>query len=418
MSEIINNRQERIQNLKALMEKISSEEESREVREEISKVLKVVPYDEVIAAEQELFENGKLKDNMLELCDLHSQALNGLLTVSNLKAPAGHPVSIFRKENQAIKREISFLQKIFSEINTAEKEVNHSESVLKIHSHFNNLMDIEKHYLKKEYQLFPYLEKHHISGPSTVMWGKHDQIRGMLKNSIEALKNSSGADISSIRALIDIILQPTLKLIDEMIHKEENILFPMALDKLSEKEWYEILNQGDDFGYCLFEPVEKWEPEDKELVNAFTPRESSKLKMPSGAFTVEELTYALNTLPFDMTFVDKNDHVRYFTEGTERIFHRNKAILGRKVQFCHPPSSVGTVERILNDFKSGKANKAAFWINMKGKFIYISYYAVRGKENNYLGTLEVTQDLTELRNLQGERRILEYDDNTERKINE
>jgi len=411
MSELINNREERIKNLKGLMEKISSEDSGIEVREEISKMLKAVPYDEVIAAEQELFEDGKLKDNMLELCDLHSQALNGLLTVSNLKAPAGHPVSIFRKENQAIKREISFLQKLFNEINEMSDDDSCSDTLLKIHSHFNNLMDIEKHYLRKEYQLFPYLEKYNISGPSTVMWGKHDQIRGMLKNSIEALKNSAGADAASIKALIEIVFQPALKMIDEMIYKEENILFPMALDTLNEKDWYEILNQSDEIGYCLFEPVEKWEPQDKDILASFIPKESSKVKMPSGAMTVEELTNVLNTLPFDMTFVDKNDHVRYFTEGSERIFQRNKAILGRKVQFCHPPSSVGTVERILNDFKSGKENKAAFWINMKGKFIYISYYAVRDKESNYLGTLEVTQDLTELRSLEGERRILEYDQN-------
>lgn len=409
MSELINNRQERIEKLKSLMENISDENSSEDVKEKLSSMLKNVPYDEVIAAEQELFENGKLKDNMLELCDLHSQALNGLLTISNLKAPAGHPVSTFKKENQAIKREISFLQKIFNDINLTDDAADSSETLLKVHSHFNNLMDIEKHYLRKEYQLFPYLEKYGISGPSTVMWGKHDQIRGMLKNAIEALKNSAGADCGSAKALIEIIFQPAIKLIEEMIHKEENILLPMALDTLNEKDWFEILNQSDEIGYCLFEPVEKWEPQDKELLAAFTPKDSSKVKMPSGALTIEELTNVLNTLPFDMTFVDKNDHVRYFTEGQDRIFQRNKAILGRKVQFCHPPSSVGTVERILNDFKSGKENKAAFWINMRGKFIYISYYAVRDQINNYLGTLEVTQDLTELRALQGERRILEYD---------
>lgn len=409
MSELIDNRKERIRNLKSLMVRINDETSGNEVREEISKMLKAVPYDEVVEAEQELFQDGKLKDNMLELCDLHSQALNGLLTVSNLKAPAGHPVSIFKKENQAIRREISFLERLFAELAGMEEGNNWSETVLKIHSHFNNLMDVEKHYLRKEYQLFPYLEKYNISGPSTVMWGKHDQIRSMLKNSIEALKNSAGADISSVNALVEIVFQPTLRLIDEMIQKEENILFPMAMERLNEREWFEILNQSDEFGYCLFEPVEKWEPEDKSIISQSGNRDSSKIKMPSGALTTEELTNMLNTLPFDMTFVDKNDHVRYFTEGSDRIFQRNKAILGRKVQFCHPPSSVGTVERILNDFKSGKENKAAFWINMRGKFIYISYYAVRDKENNYMGTLEVTQDLTELRSLQGERRILEYD---------
>ena len=134
-----------------------------------------------------------------------------------------------------------------------------------------------------------------------------------------------------------------------------------------------------------------------------------KIKLPSGTFSVDELTTILNTLPVDMTFVDKDDTVRYFTQGKERIFDRNRTILGRKVQYCHPPSSVHIVEQILQDFKSGKQDEANFWIQMKGQFIYIRYFAMRDENGDYLGTLEVSQDLTELRKLDGERRILEYD---------
>ena len=134
----------------------------------------------------------------------------------------------------------------------------------------------------------------------------------------------------------------------------------------------------------------------------------SKIKFPTGIFNLNELNSVFNTMPFDITFVDKDDNVKFFSHGSNRIFQRNKAILGRKVQFCHPPSSVHIVEKILNDFKSGEQDKASFWINFQGKFVHISYYALRDESNNYLGTLEVTQDLTELRKLEGERRILEY----------
>jgi DUF438 domain-containing protein len=130
--------------------------------------------------------------------------------------------------------------------------------------------------------------------------------------------------------------------------------------------------------------------------------------LPTGVFNLNELKSLFNTLPFDITFVDKDDIVRYFSHGNERIFQRSLAILGRKVQYCHPPSSVHIVEKILDDFRSGIQNKASFWINFQGKFVYISYYAMRDEKNEYLGTLEVTQDLTELRKLDGERRILEY----------
>ena len=131
--------------------------------------------------------------------------------------------------------------------------------------------------------------------------------------------------------------------------------------------------------------------------------------MPTGSFTLEELIAVMATLPFDLTFVDKDDTVRYFTPGKERIFSRSKAILGRKVQYCHPPKSVHVVDQILNDFKSGRHDRARFWINLRGRLVYICYYAVRNEQGEYLGTLEVTQDLTEARSLEGERRLLMYD---------
>ena len=111
---------------------------------------------------------------------------------------------------------------------------------------------------------------------------------------------------------------------------------------------------------------------------------------------------------YNDTFVDKEDKVKFFSLGPDRVFIRNRAILGRDVRMCHPPSSVHIVEQILADFKSGKESSAAFWISMQGKFIYIAYFALRGKEGEYLGTIEFTQDLTKLRQLEGEQRLLSY----------
>ncbi len=137
------------------------------------------------------------------------------------------------------------------------------------------------------------------------------------------------------------------------------------------------------------------------------------IQLPSGSFTSKEIMAILNTIPADMTFVDKNDKVKYFTQGKERIFARNRAIINRDVRLCHPPGSTHIIERILDDFKSGKASHAPFWIQMKGKFIKIEYFALRDENNEYLGTLEVSQDLTENRKLEGEKRILSYSNEKE-----
>ena len=133
--------------------------------------------------------------------------------------------------------------------------------------------------------------------------------------------------------------------------------------------------------------------------------------MATGNVTVEQLTSFLSTLPLDLTFVDADDRVAFFTEGPDRIFARSKAIIGRKVQHLHPPSSVDVVDRILNDFRAGRQNVAEFWIEFRGKFVHIRYFAVRDKEGKYLGIVELTQDIAPLRQLTGERRLLHYHTN-------
>ncbi len=409
MSEIINNREIKLSLLKEMIKKIGNETDSQQISSQLKILLKEVAYEDVITVEQELFEEGFDKDKMLELCDLHSAALKGILNPeSKLKETEGHPVHTFKKENQALKREIEIVRNYFSKVNKLDDTDKAGKIFVNIHTSFNNLMDVEKHYLRKENLLFPFLEKHNITGPSAVMWGKHDQTRELLKNSIAVLSSCHNIIAGDGKGAIELILEPVLKSIEEMIYKEENILFPMAMDTLNNDEWEQVYKQSDEIGFCLYEPTEKWRPEKPEQNSKSEILNDSKIKLPTGIFNLNELTSVFNTLPFDITFVDKEDNVRFFSQGNERIFQRSKAILGRKVQYCHPPSSVHIVEKILNDFKTGAQTKAAFWINFKGRFVHISYYAVRDESNEYQGTLEVTQDLTELRLLEGEKRILEY----------
>jgi DUF438 domain-containing protein len=162
-----------------------------------------------------------------------------------------------------------------------------------------------------------------------------------------------------------------------------------------------------EFGYCLYDPQVEWRPEGMS-VSEIEYGIKGGIQLSTGSFHQDEMEALFRTLPIDLTFVDKNDKVKFFSMGPDRIFTRNRAIIGRDVRNCHPPSSVDIVDRILDDFKSGRENTAAFWINFKERFIYIEYFALRGSNGEYLGTVEFTQDLTAYRKLEGEQRLLSY----------
>jgi hypothetical protein len=268
-------------------------------------------------------------------------------------------------------------------------------------------MDVDKHYKRKEYLVFPFLEKYEITGPPKVMWGKHDEIRSLIKAAIEAAGIREKVTPSEAVTMAEFLITPAIKGVDDMISKEEQILFPMCLDKLTEEEWASVYNQTMEFGYCLYDPQVEWKPAGN-FIQATDISPSKGIFLSTGGFSIDELEALFKTLPIDLTFVDKDDKVKFFSLGPDRVFTRNRAIIGRDVRMCHPPTSVHIVEQILTDFKSGAQSSAAFWINMKGKFIYIEYFALRGKDGAYLGTVEFTQDLSSLRKLEGEQRLLSY----------
>lgn len=408
MSELINNSEKKKELLKHMILQLHKGEAPEDVRKQLIRLLGQVPYNDVVSVEQELIEGGLPQEEVLKLCDIHTQALDGAIDQTGAKtAPPGHPIHTFKEENRAMNREVDELEKLYTQIETMKNDKDIQKLFLEIQSHFNALSDVEKHYLRKENLLFPFLERHGITGPPQVMWGKHDETREFLKAAFETLAEAENIIVEEAVAVKDMVLKPASTAVSDMIDKEEEILFPMSLDKLSDAEFYEIYKQSNELGYCLFDPQDVWKPENVAEQKAKL-QEGERIKLPSGSFTVDELTSLLNTIPFDMTFVDKDDKVRFFTQGKERIFARSRAIIGRDVQKCHPPSSVHIVEKILHDFKSAKQDSASFWIQMGGKFIMIEYFAMRGSNGEYLGTLEVSQDLTEKRKLEGDLRLLDY----------
>ncbi len=409
MSELIDNSFFRKTKLKELILKLHEGANPAKVREELINTLKLIPYGEVVEVEQELISEGLPAEEVLRLCDVHGEVLDGHIDQTNVKeVPPGHPVDVFRKENRELLKVIGRTEQLLGTV-YAETEESFRDYVIKLLGCYNELMDVDKHYKRKEYLLFPYMEKREVTGPPKVMWGKHDEIREQIKGCIEILRNSNLIK-QDLEDAVEILFVPVLKALADMTKKEEDILFPMSLDLLTTEDWYEIHKQTLEFGFTLYDPETDWKPEGifTEDTQGVTLSHAGAVQLPSGSFTAEEIMAILNTVPVDMTFVDRNDKVKYFTQGNHRIFARNRSIINRDVRLCHPPGSVHIIEKILDDFKSGKADHAPFWINMKGKFILIEYFALRNEKGEYLGTLEVSQDLTEARKLKGEQRILSY----------
>lgn len=408
MSELINNSENRKARLKELILKLHEGESQEDVRQQLLETLSTIPYGEVVEVEQELISEGLPEEEVLKLCDAHSAVLQGNIDLSGSKrVPEGHPIDVMKRENQEILKVTAQAKALLQNLD-AHRDDDLKEQILHLRGLFNQLFDVDKHYQRKEYLLFPYLENKGITGPPKVMWGKHDEIRDLIKGSIEILQHTD-ISIEELKASAEIIFDQTLFGIDDMTVKEEQILFPMALDKLTDAEWYEISKQSLEIGYCLYDPPVQWRPKGIEETTINEAQKSgSYIQLPSGGFSAAELLAILNTLPLDMTFVDKDDKVKYFSQGAERVFQRNRAILNRDVRHCHPPASAHIVDKIIDDFKSGKQNRAPFWIKMGDKMIYIEYFALRSEQGEYQGTLEVSHNIAPYRELQGEQRILSY----------
>src|SRR5680860_85880 len=266
MSEHIDNSKYRKTKLKELILKLHEGGSQEEVRQELLVSLSNIPYGEVIEVEQELIEEGLPEEEVLKLCDAHSAVLQGTVDLSASKSiPDGHPVDTMLEENKALKLLSDNTTEALLAIKYRSGD-DYKREVLKIRGAFNQLMDVDKHYQRKEYLFFPYLEKVGVTGPPKVMWGKHDEIRDQIKGSIEILQIE---DLSKedLEASAEIVLLPALKGVYEMTIKEEEILFPMMMDTLADGDWYEIQKQSLEIGYCLYDPQREWKPKGIEPEN-------------------------------------------------------------------------------------------------------------------------------------------------------
>lgn len=387
--------------LKEIILQLHQGKTPEELQDKFKKEFGSISSDEIAALEQELINSGELTtEQVTKLCDLHVQVFKESIDIpDHPELTPGHPIHTYRMENAKAREIIRELKEKF------DPELYHSLDKIKIH------------YTRLENQLFPLLEQVGFSGPSQVMWAKHDEVREMLRN-------------------IDQIDKETLyQAIEDMIYKEENILFPTALEKLNEKQWFQVKNGEEQIGFAWITPGNKWKPvtpetihkqstgikldpqaiklksdQDIEQKNIPLSNLGVQLHINTGTLSLNHLDLMLRYLPFDLTFIDANDNVLYYSDTPDRLFPRSPGIIGRNVMNCHPPKSQHIVKKILAAFKAGTKDHADFWIHLGDNFIYIRYFAVRDTAGNYHGTLEVSQEISQIQKLEGDRRLLNWDE--------
>ncbi|MEP0765674.1 MAG: DUF438 domain-containing protein [Fimbriimonadia bacterium] len=408
MSELINNRAKRIATLKEIIQTLHRGADPESVRQQLTEIVKEADAGEIAAMEQEIIASGVSVEEVKSMCDLHAAVVQDILKKPLVQISAGHPADTILRENRAIRERCARMRAAMEQIRQLPDDADADQPLQEWKNALNDLMDVDKHYRRKEDLFFSVLERHGVTGPSKVMWAVHDEARAALK-ALDAGLKQAAARAGDLKPIADTVATRALTIVENMTSKEEDILLPMMLQLLSEDEWGEIWEQSPKYGWCLVEPGDTYRPpQARQREDVVSIPSDRALVFPTGQLDFEQIRGIFATLPVDLTFIDAEDRVRFFSEG-ERIFARSKAILGRAVQHCHPPKSVHIVDQIVSDFRSGRQNVAEFWIDLHGKFVHIRYFAVRNTEGEYLGTLEVTQDLTPLRALTGERRLLQYD---------
>lgn len=396
MSELMGDK--RKQALKEIIKRAHAGADIEELKNEFQEFLGELTPVEIAQLEQELVQDGVSREEIAGLCDVHLALFRESLEETEPLAPPWHPVYILMEEHQRV---LSFAEELH-EAATRLKEAPNDPALLKeIEQYLQHLREAESHYLREENVLFPALEKHGITEPPAVMWMEHDHIRS-LKKELERLFTERKEGFAERFSEFALTLSDVLM---AHFYKEGKILFPTALDVIPEEEWKRIRVEFDKIGYCCFTPSPPPAPEAERKTDV--AKGGDLIRLETGTFAPKELEAVLDSLPVDITFVDAGDTVRYFNQTKDRIFVRSKAVIGRTVQNCHPPKSVHIVNRILEDFKAKKRDVAEFWINMGGRLIYIRYFPVRGKDGEYLGTLEVTQDITNIKGIEGEKRLLD-----------
>jgi PAS domain S-box-containing protein len=393
--------------LKGIITRLSEGAKPDVMKEDFKSAFKEVTPAEISRIEQELIKEGMPREKIHKLCDVHLSACKEMLDKEKISVPAGHPIHILMEEHKAILNLVDDQHKIATELKNIDNVNLAKNKFIQFEQIIEKLETAESHYLREENVLFPYLEKHGITEPPAIMWMEHDKIREVKKDIRSLYKEREISNFKDFTTQIAKLIKSLFELISNHFYKENKILFPTSLKIIKDSEWIDIREQFDGIGYCDFTPESAKAPIKEVEKIASDKNIKDAIELETGTLSKAEIEAIFDSMPVDVTFVDKDDEVRYFSQTKDRIFVRSKAIIGRKVQNCHPQKSIHVVNQIVEDFKKGTRDVAAFWINLEGKLIHIRYFPVRNKEGEYLGTLEVTQDITDIKKIEGEKRLLD-----------
>jgi DUF438 domain-containing protein len=406
MSEMVENKRKM---MKELIKQLHAGAAPKEVKDRFKQVLGTISPLEISKIEQELVQEGMPREEIHRLCDVHLLVFQEQLEKQKPQVSTENPVNILMEEHKIMLQLVEMAVNTAKKVHQARDLHDMTDDMAHLKHIADDFQDSERHYLREENVLFPVLEKHGVTEPPAIMWTEHNQIRPAKKKFRELIQNCNAISFQDFKTQLGENAESLKELLSSHFFKENNILFPTAMRVVTEEEWRQVRKEFDAIGYCRFTPqylIGAPQPQRAETQEPATLPFEGLLQFETGALVKEEVDALLKTLPVDITFVDKDDTVRYFSKS--EIFLRTKAILGRKVQQCHPQKSVHIVNRILDSFKSGKKDAAEFWIQMEGKMIHIRYFAVRDKDGKYVGTMEVTQDITGIKKIEGEKRLLDW----------
>ncbi|WP_456450723.1 DUF438 domain-containing protein [Palaeococcus sp. (in: euryarchaeotes)] len=442
MTELLKNREYKKEALKALLLRIHEGEDVNKLKEEFRQVLSGISPLEIPIIEQELVKEGISARDIAKMCDLHvelfREAVKGTDELEERDLPDGHPLKTLYLENKEIMKDAEMLNLYARTLATTKNERMREEILGVLEEIASNLRKVGfTHYNREEMLTFPYIERRGLTAIATVLWTKHDEIRFMTKRFAELLRRRNEMLWEEFAEKVKEKAGELSFALSDMVFRENNIYYPTLNALLTDGEWKAIRQQEDEIGYYKVSPPEwdsdtealhPWEieselsveqllglPKEVQQVLKGQPLEFDKtmlkregdINLGTGFVSVNELKAIFEVLPVDITFIDKDDRVRFFSPG-ERIFARTPSILGRPVQLCHPPKSVHIVNKILKAFKEGRKSEATFWLKMGPKYVYIKYMPLFDGEGNYMGTLEMTMDIAGYKRIEGEKMLLDW----------
>ena len=379
---------ERQEKLKELMLRLHQGEKEEIIQEEFNKYFDSVSPYEIQVMERNLMQEGITYEEIMRLCKIHASLMSAKVE-SGEGMPdfekEGHPVMVLKKENLALRGAIDRIERLLQAYVSSKDE----ELLKGLKRQISLLDQFENHYLRKEYALFPIMESKGITAPPKVMWGVHDEIREIYKNFKQAFDEQADDVMDQFLAAKEELL--------EMIFKEENILIPMVAQAFHVDDWEKMAQDTPQYGYCIVTPEAEWKVEKKPstIQSKEEIQETGDIPLSTGSLSLEQLDLLLNLLPMELSFVDKDNIVKYYNEGNgeEKIFKRTKSAIGRDVINCHPPKSHAIVKQLFEQLRSGQKEKEEMWFKKEDKMIHVTYHAVRNAQGEYMGVLEYVQNI-------------------------